>query len=726
MSQLPIPQAFALALQQHQAGRLREAEQRYRQILAQQPEHADALHMLGVVAIQTGRNDAAVELIGKAVATRPGFPQALNNLANALLALGRAGEAAAACRQALALRAEYAEAWSNLGNALAAQKLFDEAIAAYRRAAALKPGYAEARGNLALALRSKGDAAATADEAVAAYREALALRPELAEVHYNLANVLADGGQLEEAIAEYRQAVAHRPTLAEGFGNLGNALRARGKIEEAIAAYRQAIGLREAFPEAHNNLGNALRDRGWTDEAVAAYRRAIALQPDLAEAHSNLGNALKDRGELDEALACYRGALAARPDFPAAASNLVYTMQFHPDVDASALADEHRRWNDRFAEPLRQAIRPHENDRDPHRRLRIGYVSPDFREHPVGRFLLPLLAHHDRRAAEVIAYAQVASPDGMTQRLRGHTGTWRNIVGLTDEQATEMIRRDRIDVLVDLTMHMDQNRLLVFARKPAPVQVTYLAYCASTGLAAMDYRLSDWLLDPPEMDESVYSEKTVRLDGCYWCYEAPVGAPEVGSLPAAAGGVTFGCFNNFCKITQPTWAAWAEILHQTPGSHLLLFAHEGSHRQHAQDMLEHDGIDPARLRFVGKVSLVDYLRGHHAIDIALDTFPYGGGTTTCDALWMGVPVVSLTGATAVGRGGLSILSALGLPELVARTPGEYVQIAGQLSADLPRLAKYRATLRGRMRQSPLMDAARFAASVEAAYRRMWRNWCGGG
>jgi len=383
------------------------------------------------------------------------------------------------------------------------------------------------------------------------------------------------------------------------------------------------------------------------------------------------------------------------------------------------------RWNRQYAETLRGVIRPHANDRDPDRRLRIGYVSPDLRVHPVGRFLLPLLAHHDKRQVEVFAYSGLLVADPLTERLRLHVDNWRDIVGFSDDRVAELIRQDRIDILVDLTMHMADNRLLVFARKPAPVQVTYLAYCSSTGLKTIDYRLSDPYMDPPGMDESIYSERTIRLPNTYWCYEPIISNSEVTPLPALERGfVTFGSLNNFCKVSEPALAAWIQLLRNVPNSQLLLHACEGSHRQRLRDRLQREGIDPARLRFASFMPTPQYFDLYHKIDIGLDTFPYGGGTTSCDALWMGVPVVSLAGQTAVGRGGVSILSNIGLTELIATSPQTYVCLASDLAGDLPRLRDLRSSLRQRMEQSPLMDGARFATNVEAAYREMWRSWCG--
>jgi len=687
MAQPTIEKAFQTALGNHQAGQLAQARTLYEQILLQEPKHVGALHYLGVVEYQSGQFDLAVDLIRRAIALKPEYAEAYSNLATALRDMRQFEEAAAACRQAIALRPDYAEAYSTLGNALRDQGLMEEAVAAYRRAVTLKPN--------------------------------------LAEAFFNLGNAQREMGQLDEAVATLGQAIALRPNYAEAYNTLGIALRSRGQIERAIAAFRQAIILMPQSAEAYSNLGMALRDAGQLDESIAACRQAIVLKPEFPEAFVNLGIALRVQGRSEEAIGAYRQAIALRPGYTEAHSNLVYALHFDPGYDARSIALEHDRWNRQHAAPLRKFIQPYANDRNPARRLRIGYVSPDFREHPIGRFLLPLLANHDKTQFEVFAYAQVLVPDSTTQRLRSYVDHWRNITGISDGQAADLIRKDQIDILVDLTMHMALNRLLLFARKPAPVQVTYLAYCSSTGLETIDYRLSDPFMDPPGNDESIYSERTVRLPETYWCYEPVIAGSEVGPLPALRRGfITFGSLNNFCKVSEPTVAAWIKLLKSVPNSQLLLHALEGSHRQSLRDRMHREGIEAARLRFASFMPTQQYFELYRLIDIGLDTFPYGGGTTTCDALWMGVPTISLTGKTGVGRGGLSILSNIGLAELVGDSEEKYVGLASELAGDLERLSQLRRTLRQRMMQSPLMDAPRFARNIEAAYRQMWRKWCG--
>jgi protein O-GlcNAc transferase len=664
-----------------------------------------------------------VDLICRAIALSPRYAEAYINLGNALKDRGQIDEAIAAFRQAIALKPSLHEAHSNLGNVLRDKGQVDEAIAACRRAIALMPNYPGAHCNLGNALLDKGEL----DEAIAAFRRAIALNSSFPQAHNNLGNALREKGQFDEAIAAFGHAIVLNPTFSQAHSNLGNALKDKGRVDEAIAAYRRAIALTPKLPEAHGNLGSALVDKGELDAAIGAFRQAIALRSDYAEAQVNLGDALKTMGQVDEAIDAFRRAVALRPDNAQAHSNLVLSMHYQTGCDARTIAEENSRWNRRHAEPLKRFIPAHANDRDPDRRLKIGYVSPDFRNHPVGRFFLPLAAHHDRNRVEVIAYAHVPAPDTMTERLRSCVEHWRDIARLSEDEAAELVRQDGIDILVDLAMHSAGNRLLVFARKPAPVQATYLAYCSSTGLETIDYRFSDPYLDPPGDDESVYSERTIRLPETYWCYQPGIDMTLASGTPALEPRVvTFGSLNNFSKVNESVLKVWADILRAVPTSELLIHAHEGSHRRRVWDRLECEGIAPRRVRFTGRIPFREYLELYGQIDIALDTFPFGGGTTTCDALWMGVPVVSLAGKTAAGRGGLSILSNVGLPELVANSEAMYVRLARELAEDLPRLGDLRSTLRLRMEQSPLMDAPRFARNVEAAYRKMWRTWCGAG
>lgn len=713
--------ALALAVRHHEAGDLPQAERLCRLVLQAEPANADALHLLGVLAHQAGRPDLAAGYVRRAVALAPGRADFRSNLGLIAQAFGRPADAAACFREALRLRPDFADAHFNLGVLLQGQGHPAAAEACLREALRLRPGDAETHCTLGTALQDQGRAA----EAEACYREALRLHPGYAEAHCNLGTALQEQGRPAAAEACYREALRLRADYPEAHCDLGTVLQGRGQIQAAEACYREAVRLRPGCPAGHSNLGVILRDQGRVDEAAACFREALRLRPDHPDAHGNLGNLLKDVGRLDEALAAFRRCLEFRPGSAAAHSNLLYALHYHPAATHEGLGEEHGRWNERHAEPLAAGVRPHANDPTPDRRLRVGYLSPDLRAHPVGRFLLPVLEAHDRTQVEVCCYSSsAAATDDLTRSLRGHADLWRDVAGHTDERLAEVVREDGVDVLVDLAAHMANNRLLVFARRPAPVQVTYLAYCSTTGLRAIDYRLTDPHLDPPGRQGASYSEESVWLPETYWCYRAPVEAPPVAPTPAlAAGRVTFGCLNNYCKATPPALDAWRALLRAVPGSRLLLHAQPGAHRQRAHAFFADGGVDPGRVEFVGFSPLADYFRLYDRIDVGLDPFPYCGGTTTCDALWMGVPVVSLAGATAVSRAGLSILTNAGLPELVARTPDEYVGIAAALAGDLPRLAALRSGLRERLLRSPLTDAPRFARHLEAAFRRMWHRWC---
>ncbi|HEX4794644.1 MAG TPA: tetratricopeptide repeat protein [Humisphaera sp.] len=622
------------------------------------------------------------------------------------------------CREILAQQPNHPTTLHLLGIMTAQAGQIAPAIELLRKAIAAQPNFYHALNDLAGALEIIGQR----DEALTIYQTALRLQPNNPIAHYNLGHCLQSFRRDAEAIAEFRAALTLQPDFHEAMNNLGNALVGQGLADEAIMWLTHAVQLKPDAADYHHNLASAFRAAGDLDRAAEQYRRALSLQPNLVPSIHGLGNVSCEAGDLDQALECYRKALALSPASHDIHSALLYSMHFQPGVSAQQILAEARRWNQMHAAPLAREIQPHDNDAIPDRRLRIGYVSPDFRAHAVGRFILPLLQHHDSAQFEIICYSNTARPDSTTARLKAFAHHWRDIAGISDEQVCQMTRADRIDILIDLAMHTDGNRLLVFARKPAPVQATYLAYCSTTGLDAIDYRLSDPYLDPPGFDDRRYCEKTMRLASSFWCYAAPDDAPDVSSSQRDRP-ITFGCLNNFCKISESVLACWTEILRTLPDSRLVLHAHPGAHRQKLGDRMAAAGIDPNRMEFIGFLPMRAYLERYRTIDIALDTFPYAGGTTSCDALWMGVPVVTFAGATAVGRGGASILANIGLPDLIAPTTADYIRIAIDLANDRARLAELRATLRDRMRASPLMNAAQCTLDIESANRTMWQEWC---
>ncbi|MGD0464988.1 MAG: tetratricopeptide repeat protein [Tepidisphaeraceae bacterium] len=594
-----------------------------------------------------------------------------------------------------------------------------EAVAAYRQALALKPDFATAHSNLGRALSDLGQLT----EALAACRRALALDPNLAEAHNHLGYTLGKMGLPDEAMAAFRAALALKPNFAEAICNVGVVLARFGRLEEAVGAFRQVLQLNPGQAEATGNLGTALMDLGKLDEALTAFWEALRTRPETPMFYYNAGIALNQLGRKEQAVAALRRAIQLAPDDPSPQSTLLYIMNFHPACDAGSMLREARQWDDRHCKPLRHLIQPHKNSRDADRPLRIGYVSADYWDHASAFFLLPLFRHQDRREFTVYCYDQRAISDKVTQQMREQVQHWRKIVGLSDAEVAALVREDQIDILVDLKVHTADNRLMVFARKPAPVQMTWLGCPGTTGMATMDYRLTDPYLDPPGETDAFYAEKSIRLPDTFWCYDPLCNEPAVNAPPCLEKGfVTFGCLNNFSKVNDALLSLWARVLNANPSSRLLLLAPEGSARRWVLDRL---GVGPERVEFVLRRPRSEYLRTYHRIDIGLDTLPCNGHTTSLDAFWMGVPVVSRIGSTVVGRAGWSQLSNLHLTELAARDDEQFVKIASELARDVDRLADLRRTLRRRMLDSPLTDGRKFTQGVESAFRQAWREWCRG-
>jgi predicted O-linked N-acetylglucosamine transferase (SPINDLY family) len=471
-------------------------------------------------------------------------------------------------------------------------------------------------------------------------------------------------------------------------------------------------------------LAIALVKTGRIAEATTTAKLATALSPESAIARANLAAILHHQRRLDEAITCFRSCVTANPSNARLHSDLLFTLNYHSETMAEDLYAEAARWWQWYGEPLSHEIRPHLNTRDPERRLRIGYVSPSFCDHVVATFIEPVLCFHNRQQFEVFCYSDVSRPDQTTACLQGYAHTWRNTVALSDADLTELVRRDSIDILVDLAGHTSNNRLGVFARKPAPLQVSYLEYPSTTGLKTIDYKLTDAIADPPVCDR-FYHEALLRLPGCGWCYQPPVEAPRPNALPAlATGRITFGCLNNPAKITDVMLCLWAQILLSITGARLvLLYCGDLADRQTILGCFAERGVLPERIELVCKTPHQQYLHSYQRIDIGLDPFPYNGHTTTCDALWMGVPIATLSGTRHVSRVGESVLSAIGHRQLVARTPEEYVSIATSLARDLQRLRDLRSSLRNQTQHSALADGAALVKHMEAMYRDIWCGWC---
>ncbi len=799
----PMIDPLAEAVDLHRAGDMDAAEKLYRQILTRTHDHADVLHLLGVLETQRGQATDAVAHIEQAIAIAPNAPNYHTSLGVALRALGRRADAAAAYRRAIALDPKSADAHVNLGNVLADSGDLDGAIAAYQRARALNPGANKAHRNLAGLYDRQGvdlQRAGRPHDAIARHRAAIDACAQHSDAHHNLGIALQATGRLEEAAAAFRAAIDLDPQAAVSHCNLGQVLTEIGDYAGAEAALRQALALDPLSTEARNGLGVLLESRGEARAAIttfdsaltsnpqnvqAHYNRAhallkagdaanallgfdsvIAIEPGLAKAHSNRGVALESLMRFEDAAAAYQSALSLAPALmearnnlagvyllqgrhdeaeriyrealvlsqeagsPRAAmvhSNLLLAMSYNDAHDVATLAAEHGRWQALHGGIGGTMVADCCNTPDPDRRLRIGYVSADFRGHAVSFFISPLLRMHDRTKVDVYCYADVHNPDDVTAQIRGITDVWRDTAALSHSSLADMIRADGIDILVDLAGHTNGNRLPVFVLKPAPIQVSYLGDTMTTGLTVMDYKMTDAHITPPDTKES-FTEVLATLPDSFACYAPPTEAPEVGPLPAlATGQITFGCFNNLAKVTTSVIALWSAALHAVPGSRLILKAKaltDAATRDRLIEKFASCDIGGDRLALRGYVADIGrHLAAYNEIDIALDTFPYSGGTTTFEALWMGVPVISLAGDRSTARLSLSFLMTAGLGALATTDPSAFVHRARELAGNLPRLAEIRGKLRQRVAVSPLCDATYFTRNVEDLYRAMWRRWC---
>jgi protein O-GlcNAc transferase len=640
------------------------------------------------------------------------------------LRTGNLQQAERTFREILTARPRNSKAYHYLGDILMDTGSHEEAVACYQKAIELNPGFAGTYYNVASLLREEG----RLEEALEYYQKVISLEPGFANAYNAAGAVFQSKGQLDEAITYYQKALALDPQFAFAYNNLGTVFLQKGYLDDAIACYQKSVTLDPRYAKAYNGLGMALQDKGWLEEAMAEYQKALHLNPNLAEALNNLGRVFQARGQCGEAEMHYRRAIRIKPDDVVPYQNLLFLMLYDSRHDQQAIVSEHRTFAELFEAPLQGGLAHYVNEKTFNRRLKVGYVSPDFRRHSVACFIEPVLTGHNREHFEIFCYSLVSGGDDVTDRLRGHADQWRSIAGMSDEKAAELIREDGIDILVDLAGHTANNRILVFARKPAPVQANWIGYPATTGLSAMDYKIADGHTDPSGMTEQFYTEKLIRMPESFLCYLPDREGPEADDLPVfSAGHITFGSFNNFAKVSPEVIELWTTVLKTIPSSRLVMKARsfsDRSTREYAMEKFVHRGISSGRLEFLPpEPSTREHLRLYNRIDIGLDTFPYNGTTTTCEALWMGVPVITLAGDTHASRVGVSLLTNAGLPELIAETIEEYVSIAVDLAGNLKRLQILRESLRGTMAYSALTDAKRFTSALESRYREMWKLWC---
>lgn len=586
---------------------------------------------------------------------------------------------------------------------------------------------AEAHFALAQTFRNEGKLA----EAAASLEQGLALIPDFAEGHSNLGLLYGELGKREAAVESFRKALAIKPDFAWAHCNLGNVLVAQGNLPAAIDSYRQALAIDPSHVEIWVNLGNALNAQDDVDAALACYRKALSIKPDYAAAWVNICAPLQAQGNLDAAIDSFRQALSLQPDFAEAESGLLFLLSIHPRYSPAQRLVEAQQYGARVmarAKPLdRWAVDPGLHAPPP-RPLRVGLVSGDLRAHPVGFFIESILAHLDSGRIEMVGYPTTPTEDETTVRLKPRFAAWNSIAALSDEAAANQIRRDGIHVLVDLAGHTVHNRLPVFAWRPAPVQASWLGYFATTGVPTIDYLLAD-RVSVPESQRPQFTESIWYLPDTRFCFTPPPdsGRLQVSPLPASSNAcLTFGCFQNALKLNDQVLATWGRIMAALPDARLRLLSRQMRHsaaRSRMQDRLRRFGIALERVTLVGHLPREDYLIAHGDVDIILDTFPYSGATTTCEALWMGVPTMTLAGDTLVSRQGASILACAGLNGWIARDADDYVAKTLAHAADVDGLARLRSTLRQKVLASPLFDAARFARNLEAALEGMWQQRC---
>lgn len=718
---MSLPDVLNRAVEMHQSGQLQEAEKGYRQVLANDPLHADANHLLGLLAYQGGFFDQAIELIERAISSDASQAMYHNSLGLAYRDSGANEPAVTSLHRALSLNAGYAEAYDNLG--LCYLNVGDDAnaIVALEKAIALAPQLIDARGNLGNAYKNVG----RYSDAIACYRSVIEAVPDHAATHCNLGVVLQKTGDFEAAIAAYKRALSHDPAHAEAHINWGLALQGLGQLPDAIDHFRTAVTITPNSVEALSNLGIALQQRGAAEEARAYIEQALALQPTHAKARANLGVIELDQGYPERAVGCFVEALEIEPNFPTAHSNFLLSRLYLANTNSEENLALARQVNQMTSAKNRQ----HTNNLDRERPLRVGFVSADLRQHAVSSFLESVWAELNGDQIHIYAYATSHTEDEVTQRLRHHTTIWRKLAGLAPEGQCEIITNDQIDILVDLGGHTAHNSMALFAQKPAPVQVTWLGYSATTGLKAMDYILADpYVL--PEEDADQYSETPWRLADCYLCYTPPEADVLVTDSPALANGyVTFGCFNNLSKLTDQAIGCWVGVLDAVPESRLLLKAKQLGSDTYKSELLKRfkeAGLSMDRIQLMPRTSgLSAHLDAYNQMDIALDPFPYTGTTTTVEALWMGVPVLTMHGDRFVSRVGESLLTNSDLADWVAVSPDDLIEKAKRFAGDPKNLNELRQQLRAQFTASVICDAPRFATQLRSAFRSMWQTHCQG-
>jgi len=715
---MPPPDArLAHAARLHQSKNYPAAEQAYRFILSHQPNHADALLLFGNLLHETGRHEEAVQTLRRGIAVNHRALELRRAIVGPLVALGELPQALEQAREVVRLSPASAPAHLTVAQLMGRAGDYTGAEPHARRAVELAPDGAAGWLVLARSLVHMN----RPGEAMSAFNRAVTIAPGFADAAVERAYLLQVHGRLEDAVAGYEQALRVSPANVAALNNAGTCYLMLARPAQGVPLFEAAARLEPTHAQPRNNVGVALKESGRIDDALPHLMAAMQLDPAYAAPASNIGAAYAAVADHARAIEAYRLAESIEPAFDAAGSNALLSLLSMDGVEPAAVRVAHVDWGRRHAEPLGLSPPPIA-DPAPGRRLRLGYLSPDFREHSVRHFIEPVLATHDRSAVEVFCYAAGQRRDDVTARLARLADAWHDVAGAATAPTADLIRGHGIDVLVDLAGHTSDNRLLTFARRPAPVQVTWLGYPATTGLRAIGYRLTDAVADPPGAD-AFYTERLVRLPDAFFVYADDSTKPYDATLPADRNGhVTFGAFNSYSKVTPATLAAWAVTLAAVPNSRLLMKAkplENPSTRAAIVAAFAAAGVTEDRLDLRTWVPLDEHVDLLGSVDLMLDTFPYNGHTTTLQAMWMGAPTLTRHGTEFRGRVGLSIMTQLGLPEFAVDSAERYLLRAVELATDLTRLRELRPTWRDRLRASPLCDVGRFTRGLEAAYRGMW-------
>ena len=704
----------------HYALHFLEAIADYDAAISLRPEYAKVYSSRGEALRALNRLDESIISFDEAIRINSVFYEAYFNRGNVLKALGRLDQALLSYDQAIGVNPEYAEALYNKGILLRELNRNDEALASYAQAITINPGYADAYLNHGILLMESR----LFESALQSHAKSIAIRPDYAEAYNNQGIIHHNMRNLNDALVSYKKAISVRQDYPEVFVNLGVILMEMKQLGEALIVYDNAIALKPDYANAYNNRALTLKEAKRFDEAVTSCDKALAIKPDYAEAYNNRGIILKELRQLPEALACFHTSIELAPDYFAAHSNLLFTMNYMEDIPVAARMNEANAFGANVARNSRRRYSAWSNIENDGK-IRIGFVSGDFQNHPVGYFLEGLLSQINTAKFDLIGYPTDPHEDDLTQRLKSRFRLWRPLCGQTDLPAAKTIHDDGVNILIDLSGHTAKNRLPVFAFKPAPVQASWLGYFATTGVEEIDYLLGDPYVTPPD-EEHHFSERIKRLPETYLCFTPPKANIEVGPLPALENGyVTFGSFNNLSKINTNVITLWTRVLHAIAGSRLFMkaaqFGDPDVVRQ-TRNLFEALGIANDRLLFEGQTDRADYFKAYNKIDIALDPFPYPGGTTSVEGLWMGVPVIAKRGNRFIAHNGETIAHNSGQSLWVATDEEDYVEKAISFCSDIPALAHTRAGLRRQVIASPLFDAQRFARHFEQAMSEMWRDF----